>query len=471
MRWLILSHRYLGIGFSALMAMWCLSGIVMVFVGYPALRAEARIHHLPALNWNSCCTLDDRALGAHERVRRFELEMLEQHPILRVVLESGEVRLIDLTDGKVLGFVTAPQAVGVAERFAFPTVATPGTAAVRIDYDQWTVAGNLEGERPLYRVSLGDANGTEVYVSSRTGRAVQLATARQRLWNWFGAIPHWLYFAPLRHNVRVWSQIVLYSSLCGCLLAVSGLYLGFRAWLLSPNTISHYHGLLRWHHIMGLFFGLFLFTWIASGFLSMNPWGWLEGSGARVEEAHLHGASFDGAQVGQALQSLTAAAPAEARSVQSSAILGHLFEIVFSRGGDRVRIDPEARAAPLTDQEIAQVAELLAPAAERTVERLDQGDSYYFSHFDAPVRLPVYRIWSAKESALYYLDAVSGELIAKIDRSDRVYRWLHGAFHRLDFAGVLRAGVQRGFLMVVLLTGAVASSVAGMVLAFRRVSG
>jgi uncharacterized iron-regulated membrane protein len=469
-RWLILSHRYLGIGFSALMAMWCLSGIVMVFVGYPALPAETRIHHLPALDWSSCCTLDNRALGAHESVRRFELEMLEQHPILRVVVGSGEARLIDLTDGKVLGLVTAPQAVGVAERFAFPRVSTPGAAAVRIDYDQWTVAGNFEIERPLYRVSLGDPDGTEVYVSSRTGRAVQVTTARQRFWNWFGAIPHWLYFAPLRHNARVWPHIVVYSSLCGCLLALSGLYLGSRAWLLSPNTISRYHGLLRWHHITGLFFGLFLFTWIASGFLSMNPWGWLEGSGAEMEEALLQGASFDSAQVRQALRSLAAAAPAEVRSVQSSAILGHLFEIAFARGGDRVRIDSGARAAPLADEEIAQVAELLAPAAERTVERLDQGDTYYFSHFDDPVRLPVYRIWSAKQSALYYLDAVSGQLIAKIDRSNRIYRWLHGALHRLDFVDVLRAGVQRGFLMVLLLMGTVAASVAGLILALRRTS-
>ena len=40
-RLILLLHRYLGIAVGALMVMWCLSGIVMMYVSYPALRESA----------------------------------------------------------------------------------------------------------------------------------------------------------------------------------------------------------------------------------------------------------------------------------------------------------------------------------------------------------------------------------------------------------------------------------------------
>jgi uncharacterized iron-regulated membrane protein len=38
LRTTFLAHRYLGIGLGVLMLTWCLSGIVMMFVPYPALK-------------------------------------------------------------------------------------------------------------------------------------------------------------------------------------------------------------------------------------------------------------------------------------------------------------------------------------------------------------------------------------------------------------------------------------------------
>jgi len=41
-RFLFVSHRYLGIGVGLLMVMWCLSGIVMMYVSFPELDAQSR---------------------------------------------------------------------------------------------------------------------------------------------------------------------------------------------------------------------------------------------------------------------------------------------------------------------------------------------------------------------------------------------------------------------------------------------
>ena len=54
-----------------------------------------------------------------------------------------------------------------------------------------------------------------------------------------------------------------------------------------------------------------------------------------------------------------------------------------------------------------------APGADHAKE-----DAYYFSHHGEPAQLPVYRVILA-DGTRYYLDAVSGGLIAKLDRSAR----------------------------------------------------
>src|SRR6476619_7546153 len=57
-KWLILSHRYLGIALCLLLVMWFGSGIVMIYAGgMPALTPEARRAHLPAIDF-SRVTLD-----------------------------------------------------------------------------------------------------------------------------------------------------------------------------------------------------------------------------------------------------------------------------------------------------------------------------------------------------------------------------------------------------------------------------
>jgi len=65
--------------------------------------------------------------------------------------------------------------------------------AVLQDYDQWTLSAELDPYRPLYRVALADASGTNLYVSKITGEVVLATTRRQRVWNYAGTVSHWIY--------------------------------------------------------------------------------------------------------------------------------------------------------------------------------------------------------------------------------------------------------------------------------------
>ena len=54
-RYLFLLHRWLGILLCIFMALWFVSGVVMMYVGYPKLTQQERLAGLPALSSADCC--------------------------------------------------------------------------------------------------------------------------------------------------------------------------------------------------------------------------------------------------------------------------------------------------------------------------------------------------------------------------------------------------------------------------------
>jgi hypothetical protein len=477
MRTLLLAHRYLGMATGPLMVMWCLSGIVMMYVPYPRLAESQRVHSLPPISWQGCCAFGPNDPLNAEGLDDLRIEMLAGRPVLR----RGSAPALDLISGAWIGRVSAAQAAEVADAFAadsgsgasgLPTRARPRLLGVVLD-DTWTVSGVSATERPLYRFALGDAAKTEVYVSSVSGKAIQVTTARQRFWNWLGAIPHWLYLVDLRRHARWWSAIVVYTSLAATVLTVLGIVIGLRQLRRPGGRWSPHHGLNLWHHVAGLVFGLLTLTWVFSGLLSMNPWGLFEGGDSRVERLRLLGARPAPERVTAAVAAIASTPAASgAVSVVLATLAGRIYFVVETTSGDRLRLDESGRVAPLTSPEIAQAAtDLGAGIRVASVELMTKEDAYFFGHVGAAKRLPVYRVMLGDEgSTRYYLDSVSAEIEAKIDRDAKGYRWLHQGLHRLDVLPVLRRRPTWDGLMISLLSGVLAVCVAGASLGWRRLA-
>ncbi len=477
MRPLLLAHRYLGIALGVLMLMWCLSGVVMMYVSYPQLSPAARLRALEPIDWSGCCILGDDALGDAERVARFQVEMLAGVPVLRLTSSSGERRLIDLTNGTVLGSIPLMQAESVAADYAQAGGHwDPPRLEGSIDYDEWTVSGEFDSDRPLFRFRIDDDAQTDVYVSSATGRVVQVTTARERFWNWLGAVPHWLYFAELRRDVSLWSRIVIYASLAGSLLAGLGIYIGVLEFVRGPpGRWSAHRGIMLWHHVPGLLFGVFALTWVVSGLLSMNPWGLLESASAQPERRLLAGPLPSGRQVKESLRAIAAAPPTTGVvSVDSAPLLGQLFLVASDVDGASRRLDARALSAPITRSDIQAEAQALGRGTATALsgpQWLLRGDAYYFSHPDDTVRLPVYRLIAGDgQRTRYYLDPTSGALLAEIDRNGRGYRWLHDALHRIDFAAAVRARPAWDVIMLALMTGVTLLCTTGAYIGLRRLA-
>jgi hypothetical protein len=471
-RILFLLHRYLGIAVGLLMVMWCVSGVVMMYVSYPALDRAARLKHLAPIDWSGCCKISAALSADTDRVGQSQIEMLAGRPVLNLG-NGSKHSLVDLVTGSAVDGVSAEQAAAVAARFTAGNSSAAPRLLGLIKEDQWTVAGAFDADRPLYRFSLGDDSHTELYVSSVTGQAVQITTAHERFWNWLGAVPHWLYFTELRRHPSIWSRVVIFTSLIGCFLAGLGIAIGLLQLARQPaGRWSPYSGFNLWHHMAGLVFGVLALSWVASGLLSMNPWGWLEAAGAQPEIARLRGGPGPKvAQIDAALQRLAGTRPSDVVSMEMAAFGGRLYFIAGTAAGERRRVDALGAAAPLDSADLIFVAGALAGSGPSIEPRLiTQADSYYFSHHRDAVSLPVYRLVSPGSGTRYYLDAVSGALIAKMDRNARAYRWLHEGLHRMDFTAPLRARPQWDMLMLCLMSGVTLLCMTGAYLGFRRLT-
>lgn len=272
-RWLYLSHRWLGIATALLFAVWIASGLVLLHVPFPRLTETERLARLAPIDWAGVTVSPDAALAgiaAHPSLP-FALEMLGPEPVYRITAADGARLTLLARTGEWHAPVSADEARRIAG-------ASDGASVSLVDRDQWTVTARYDPLRPFHKVALGDAAGTDLYVSQATGEIALDTTRWERGWNWVGAVVHWVYPTVLRTRTDLWREAVLWLSGLAIAGAVSGLVVGIwrvRLRRRYPHgQMTPYRGLARWHHLFGLGAGLFLTTYIVSGWLSMNPNRW-----------------------------------------------------------------------------------------------------------------------------------------------------------------------------------------------------
>jgi uncharacterized iron-regulated membrane protein len=294
---MVVLHRYLGVAVGLLMVMWFASGIVMMYVGFPGVSEEERTRTLEPIAWQACCQFPQRLAPDDAKVLGAQVENVAGVAVMRLRpaaragfaldLERGAVVRIDAEAAQEIAVEAAPRIIGRSATLI---------GAEEIQSDQWTL-GRLRRERPLFRFVFNDPEQTNIYVSGSNVQVVHWTTATERFWNWLGTIPHWLYFTELRSNVVLWTEVVISTSVLGTFLTVLGLYLGISQFKARPG-FSPYRGWFYWHHIAGLMFGITTLTFVVSGLISMNPWGFLEDRRAGGEGGRLEGRLLNWGELG-----------------------------------------------------------------------------------------------------------------------------------------------------------------------------
>ncbi|WP_213775196.1 PepSY domain-containing protein [Bradyrhizobium sp. dw_78] len=469
-RWLYVIHRWIGIVTCLLFAMWFVSGIVMMYVAFPQLTNRERVMALPAIAWDRVLVTPDRAMtsaGVASYPRDLRLMMLDDIPVYRLVEWNGAHKTISAMDGRLIDGITSEQALAIASHH--PGAVHPQMIGT-ITRDQWSVTARYDSLRPLFLVSLGDREGTELYISARTGELALDTTRRERIWNWLGSIPHWIYPTVLRRDGAAWRQVVLWISGICIVVAVTGFWIGILRlrWRrrYARGTVTPYRGWMAWHHIAGLIGGIFVLTWIFSGWLSLNPGEYFAARGP-TENMAVRYAGHEAPRIIASFRSTPPPGAVEARFVW---IGGRPLMMLTDREGHQTAAGPENGVATmLSDDEIFAAARRLLPDAAMTTHlRLQEFDAYWYSHHNERA-LPVLRVgFDDAARSWFYIDPRNGDVLGRIDDSRRTYRWLFNALHSLDFPLLLRYRPAWDIVMWLLsLTGMIVSA-SGIVIGWRR---
>ncbi|CCD95698.1 conserved membrane hypothetical protein [Bradyrhizobium sp. ORS 375] len=467
-RALILTHRWLSIPLGPLFVLWFATGIVMHFVPFPAQTESERFAGLKPLDPAASLRSPADAVVASgiDRPSRVRLWQRADGPVY--VVSAADRSVAVRADTLAAATVEAPDlARSIARATAQQRgLGADGTVAALDDYDQWTVPNRFDAHRPLYRIALNDAEGTELYVSSRTGDVVLDTTGFERRWNYLGSVVHWIYPTVLRKDWAAWDVVVWWLSLAAVIAAATGALLGpVRLRLRRARLTSRYRGWHLWHHWAGLVCTQFLLTWIVSGWLSMD-----------------HGRLFATGHLTPSEDAVLTGAPDWTRLTATplSSVSGEVREIEwFGFGG---RLHQRTRRALMQQQisvldgsawhivgrflqpaEINAVTARLRSDCARSIE-VEPGDDYPFVS-DVP-RAPVHRVVCG--DTWYHIDSASGAALEKLDPSRRTYRWLYQALHTLDFPTLLAHATLRTLLIVGLCAAGCAFSITGLVIGWRR---
>lgn len=274
MKFIIKLHRILGTAFSILFLMWFLTGIVMIYHHYPSLSGSKVLEYEnDGAPHSEALPLDSLLAGFDiptDSITEMQVSVMPGTTLLNVK-RGEEEHLYDCNTGKRIERLSKPALDRLAQSWCnAPIIETDSLDEI----DVWLIGAYPFNEYPVYKYTFDDSENTELYLSSRTGRGLQLTTSESRLWAWLGAIPHWIYIKQLRATGRQpWTDVVLWISGIGILMTLSGIIVGIRSMVLARrrNKLCPYKKpMFRWHHISGLIFGLFVLSFIFSGFMSLQ---------------------------------------------------------------------------------------------------------------------------------------------------------------------------------------------------------
>ena len=464
-RAILILHRYTGVLVGVLMTLWCLSGFVMMYQGFPGVTEEERLAGLQPLNLSAPLALDRLPFADEEEARSFRLEMLGGQPVLRMNGRGGGATYNLLTGDEL-------EALSVQEVAQVARLHATGNGIALADNiepqlmdrpDQWTIQ-SFRGTQPLYHVRMGDAAGSELYISGASGTVIQDTNRKERVLSWLGVIPHWLYPTVLRENGPLWTQIVIWTSVIGTFLTATGLYVGLsRIAQRRKGRLSPYKGLWYCHHVLGLFLGVVTLSWVFSGLMTMGPWGLLSGPSNNLRQEIAGSADWAGTRrfLEQAQEN---GLPDGTVQLRSALLGGKLHGLARIPGQQPVRLNSEAAPFPLAE---ADVRTALAGLPIAGFARMTREDNYYYGFKEREFR-PAYRaILDDAEQTRIYIDASTGEIARIVDDAVRRSRWLRNGLHSLDF---IRGRPLWDVVTLVLLAGVTAVCATGAWMSFHRVS-
>lgn len=457
-------HRFLGTALSLLFLMWFLSGLVMIYHGFPQLTEKETLAHMPSLH-----PADTVVVQADLR------EKLTVPGITSLVLSAPF--------GHALLTATPPlfphpelenHAPSFAQIEAYARTWSH-SPIIRTDtlrhLEQWIPYDRLRADFPIYKFYFADSLKSQLYVSSVTGKPLQFTNHKQRCWAYFGAIPHWIYFTRLRQDVTLWKNTLIILAAIGCLVCLTGLFVGIRAVWKSRRLSPYRRPLYRWHHVLGFFFGFFVLSFIFSGLMSLAQ---VPRFIVKVNDPQLKSnapapkpiaANLFRAGWGQLLE----AYPRQVKEIKWLMVGGVPAYQAVIGNGRRLFDASQSQIRPLRfTPGILKEMLSLKKGKILTIDTLRHYDNYYADK-SGNLPLPVYKISvDDADRSTYYVDPLTGKTLY-FNTNERVHHWVYQIPHSFESGFFVRHGKLRAVLLWVVLLGGSAVSGTGVWLGVRFV--
>src|SRR5688572_11410941 len=444
----------------------------MMYWTFPAVTADDRIERLPILEPERITVSAEKAaaaLGREDSPGQIRLTSFDGRPAYRFGGgrggggRGGGWMMVYADDGSLADSVDE----GIVDRTAAAWARRPPGEAKKEsveEVDQWTVGGGLRNLHPLYKYSFTD--GQQVYINGNTAEVVQYTTTSSRFWAYLGAIPHWMYFTPLRKHQPQWFKFVVWSSLIGTITALIGVVVA--VWMLSPKkryryagapTSIPYRGWKRWHTIIGLIFGVVTATWAFSGLLSMGPFPITDrpteltvptppapegGRGGPGGRGGGRGPNLAGALRGRGAGGIAGFAEKDpatalasvrdfrAKELEFTSFAGQAVYLATS-GQRETRVVP-VRGEPKASFGVEEVTSIVRNAAGKDLAELRLMDTYDAYYLDRRRQSPLPVIYARMNDPVgtrYYIDPKTARVVGQYSKRNWVSRWLYRGLHSL----------------------------------------
>lgn len=464
------THKWLGAILSPIMVVWFLSGIGMLFFSFPRLGNKGISHRdniegtLPALS-----QLYEQ-IPSNEQVKTLTLTTLEGQPVFNLTTDKSKYLLsADTLFTTVKSGVSFSYIQDIATRWS--------TFQIRqIDQldrlDPWIPYSSLKKHFPIYRIKYDDPEKSYLYLSSKTGEALQHCTRRERIEASLSTIPHMLYFWQLRQDRSLWLIVISILSGASALMCLTGIIVGVRSYRISWKRrkklqTPYQNRVFRLHHRFGMVFGFFSMMFALSGLLSLHELpSWL----VRQHDTNIRSAVRQQDPIDLQLFSEDYRQLFSLGEVKKISFLQHgikpYYKVTYK---DTEQTFDATKATPtplfLTPEEVTnRLSSFTSSALE--IELLDAYDQYYVSN-SGRSELPIYRVKASdKDKSWFYVSPTTG-YTRYYSTNARVKKWIYPALHSLRTKYFAEHPNTRITAMLLLTLGGLVVSVTGLIMGYR----
>jgi hypothetical protein len=244
-------------------------------------------------------------------------------------------------------------------------------------------------------------------------------------------------------------------------------------WISLPSKRIPYSGQKRWHAILGLIFGLVTCTWVFSGMLSMDPFGWEAGPDGESQEAALIGApwsagAFADKSPGQALAGLKGPGR-KVKELELTFFAGEPMYLASESAQASLAIPVHGEPFPLFDP--AKVADTLAgasrPYALEEVRLVREYEPYYIDRQHArPLPVLLVRL-NDPDGSMFYVDLKTARIVESYVGKSRWNRWLYHGLHSIDLPWLYKHRPAWDLFVLTLMLGGASLSVTSVIIGWQ----